>query len=168
MLTYSRMKQNIAIFFAYILGLVAIVISLWRCEPFEIDSVVALATILSFLVAVLLGIIACNYFIQKSEADKFKKEAKALIEKEREERNKHVVTLQEKVNSFPMEFVDSPEWIYAITDAKEHLLFGIKREDGSVEWSAGIPKPIKEKLDEIENDIRLLKTQNQQHSRPES
>ena len=36
----------------------------------------------------------------------------------------------------------NPEYIYAITDISDVLLFGIK-SDGSVEWQVGIPSPIK-------------------------
>ena len=147
------MKQNIAIAFSYFIGLVAILISLWRCEPFELDTVAALATILSLSVAILIGIVAYNYFIQKDEADKFRKEARLLIEAEREERNRQYVTLQEKVSSYGIELVDSPEWIYAITDAENHFLFGIKRQDGCIEWGAGIPSPIRKELEKL--DLRI-------------
>lgn len=164
------MKKNLWLFGAYILAIAAILLSLWRCKPFEFDSVVALASILSLLVAILLGIIACNYFIQKGEADKFKQEAEQfkkeaeqfkqealeLIKNEREERNKQFITLQEKVNSFGLEVVDNPEYIYAITDVSDHFLFGIKREDGAIDWQVGIPKPIRDELEALKKRIAEL------------
>ena len=38
---------------------------------------------------------------------------------------------------------NNPEYIYAITDKDGRFLFGVKK-DGSVEWAAGIPKPVKD------------------------
>lgn len=72
----------IALVLSYILAIVAIAISLWRCEPFEIDTVAVLANILALMVTILLGIIAYNYFIQKSEVDKFKSQVREEISKE--------------------------------------------------------------------------------------
>lgn len=69
------------IFFAYLLGFVAIAISLWRCEPFVIDTVAVLANILALMVTILLGIIAYNYFIQKQEVEKFKSEIREEMSK---------------------------------------------------------------------------------------
>lgn len=56
------------------LSIVAIAISLWRCEPFTFDTVAILANILALMVAILLGVIAYNYFIQKEEIKEYKKE----------------------------------------------------------------------------------------------
>ena len=92
----------------------------------------------------------------KKEAEQFKQEALELIKKEREERNKQFITLQEKVNSFGLEVVDNPEYIYAITDASDHFLFGIKREDGSIEWGAGVPMPIRDELEALKKRIAEL------------
>lgn len=76
------MKQKISIAIAYVLAFVAIAISLLRCEPFTIDAVVVLATILSLLVTILLGIIAYNYFIQRDEIKNYKKEVGETISRE--------------------------------------------------------------------------------------
>lgn len=152
------MKQNIAIFFAYLLGIVAILISLWRCEPFEIDTVAVLANILALMVTILLGIIAYNYFIQKEDAEKFKKDAKELIEKERAERNKQFIQLQDRINSLGTSYVDNPEWIYLISDAKDKELFGI-HTDGSVDWQIGVPGPIEKELEKLKKEIEELKKQ---------
>lgn len=72
----------IALVLCYLLAIAAIAISLWRCEPFQIDTVAVLANILALMVTILLGIIAYNYFIQKSEVDKFKSQVKEEISKE--------------------------------------------------------------------------------------
>lgn len=50
--------------------------------------------------------------------------------------------------ALPFREIESPEFINAIVDAEDHFLFGIKL-DGSIEWSKGIPAPIKTKLQEI-------------------
>ena len=82
MILQLEMKQKIAITIAYVLALVAIAISLLRCEPFTIDAVAVLATILSLLVTILLGIIAYNYFIQRDEIKNYKKEVGDTISRE--------------------------------------------------------------------------------------
>lgn len=43
---------------------------------------------------------------------------------------------------------DSTEWFYVIVDNENKILFGIK-DDGSIDWSKGIPTPIKEHIDSI-------------------
>lgn len=50
--------------------------------------------------------------------------------------------------ALPFREIESPEFINAIVDAEDHFLFGIQL-DGSIEWSNGIPAPIRTKLQEI-------------------
>lgn len=64
------------------MAITAIVISLLRCEPFTIDLVAVLASILSLSVAILLGIIAYNYFIQKDENIRYKQDLKDAVDAE--------------------------------------------------------------------------------------
>lgn len=47
------------------------------------------------------------------------------------------------------EFVNNQEYIRAYIDNEGRILFAIKR-DGTIEWSKGIPKPIKDKILELE------------------
>ena len=63
--------------------------------------------------------------------------------------------LQEKIDDLGLHITENPEWIYVMTDAKNHILFGIKR-DGSVEWSVGIPKPIEIELMKLRDKIQQL------------
>lgn len=49
---------------------------------------------------------------------------------------------------------DNPEWLYLIKDNDEHIFFGVK-SDGNIDWSAGIPKHLKEYIDK--NDIDAKK-----------
>lgn len=51
-------------------------------------------------------------------------------------------------SALPFRVEESEEWAYLIKDAEDHILLGIQ-QDGSVEWSAGIPAPIRAKLSEI-------------------
>ena len=59
--------------------------------------------------------------------------------------------------ALPFREIESPEFINAIVDAEDHFLFGIKL-DGSIEWSKGIPAPIRTKLQEIINQCQKDKT----------
>jgi hypothetical protein len=59
--------------------------------------------------------------------------------------------------ALPFREIESPEFIKAIVDAKDHFLFGIQL-DGSIEWGKGIPAPIRTKLQEIINQCQKDKT----------
>lgn len=59
--------------------------------------------------------------------------------------------------ALPFREIESPEFLKAIVDAEEHFLFGIQL-DGSIEWSKGIPAPIRAKLQEIINQCKQDKT----------
>lgn len=59
--------------------------------------------------------------------------------------------------ALPFREIESPEFIKVIVDANDHLLFTINL-DGEVNWSKGIPAPIKAKLQEIINQCQLDKT----------
>lgn len=68
--------------------------------------------------------------------------------------------LKDKVVSqfaLPFRKIESLEFIKAIVDAEDHFLFGIK-PDGSIEWSKGIPAPIRTKLQDIINQCQKDKT----------
>ena len=55
--------------------------------------------------------------------------------------------------ALPFREIESPEFVKAIVDAEDHFLFGIQL-DGSIEWSKGIPAPIRAKLQEIINQCQ--------------
>lgn len=59
--------------------------------------------------------------------------------------------------AIPFREIESPEFIKVIVDAEDHFLFGILL-DGSIEWSKGIPAPIRAKLQEIINQCQQDKT----------
>lgn len=54
----------------------------------------------------------------------------------------------------PFKYIVNEEFIFAMVDANDVFLAGI-RWDGSVEWSKGIPSPIRAKLQEIVSQILL-------------
>ena len=57
----------------------------------------------------------------------------------------------------PFREIVSPEFLHCIIDAEDRFLFGIQL-DGSIEWSKGIPAPIRAKLQEIINQCQQDKT----------
>lgn len=59
--------------------------------------------------------------------------------------------------ALPFRKIESPEFIKVIVDANDHLLFTINL-DGEVNWSKGIPAPIKAKFQEIINKYQQDKT----------
>ena len=59
--------------------------------------------------------------------------------------------------AIPFREIESREFIKVIVDAEDHFLFGIQL-DGSIEWSKGIPAPIRAKLQEIINQCQQDKT----------
>ena len=59
--------------------------------------------------------------------------------------------------ALPFREIESPEFIKAIVDAENHFLLGIQL-DGSIEWSKGIPAPIRAKLQELINQCQQDKT----------
>lgn len=83
-----------------------------------------------------------------------------LDDKDNQERNDKFLKLKEEVESYGMKVIDNPEWIYAITDASDHLLFGIHRNDGSIEWGAGVPTPIENEISELVHRIETLEKTN--------
>jgi len=63
-----------------------------------------------------------------------------------------------EVRDYGFEIIDNPEWLKVEVDAEQHILFGIKR-DGSVEWSIGVPGPIKKELDKINQRLSILESE---------
>lgn len=66
------------------------------------------------------------------------------------------------VQDTPFRVIESPEFFKVITDSEDRFLCGIQL-DGSIEWSKGIPSPIRAKLQEIVNQIQLYITNLQEN-----
>ena len=69
--------------------------------------------------------------------------------------NIHLRKFSDKINSLGLQYIENPEWMWVITDSEDHILLGIKR-DGSVNWSVGVPKPIRDELDALKKRIAEL------------
>ena len=76
---------------------------------------------------------------------------------ENKKQQKRFEEFEKEVKDYGFEVVENPEWLKVELDAKQRILFGIKR-DGSVEWSIGVPGPIKKELDSL--DKRLTELEN--------
>lgn len=61
------------------------------------------------------------------------------------------------VQQTPFRVIETPEFFKVITDSEGRFLCGIQL-DGSIEWSKGIPAPIRAKLQEIINQCQQDKT----------
>ena len=70
-----------------------------------------------------------------------------LDDKESKRRQAQFLKLKEHVKSIEPNYIENPEWLWVVIDAAEHILFGIKK-DGAVEWSIGVPGPIKKELND--------------------
>lgn len=57
----------------------------------------------------------------------------------------------------PFREIESPEFLHCIVDANYKFIFGIQL-DGTIEWSVGIPAPIRKRLQEIINQSQQDKT----------
>ena len=75
---------------------------------------------------------------------------------ENSKRQQRFDEFEKEVKNYGFEVVENPEWLKVDVDAEQHILFGIKR-DGSVDWSIGVPGPIKKELDELRKEIAELK-----------
>ena len=53
---------------------------------------------------------------------------------------------QNTVNEAVGDYIDNSSWVHAVTDSYGHLLCGIKK-NGEIEWSKGVPTPVKEYVD---------------------
>ena len=71
--------------------------------------------------------------------------------------NTEIKNEEGKTIKTPFREIESPEFLHCIVDAEDRFLFGIQL-DGSIEWSKGIPAPIRTKLQEIITQCQQDKT----------
>ena len=71
--------------------------------------------------------------------------------------NTEIKNEEGKTVKTPFREIESPEFLHCIVDAEGHFLFGVQL-DGSIEWSVGIPAPIRKKFQEIINQSQQDKT----------
>lgn len=77
---------------------------------------------------------------------------------ENKKQQKRFFAFEKEVKDYGFDVINNPEWLSVTVDKEQHILFGIKR-DGSVEWSIGVPGPIREELEKLRNEIAELKKQ---------
>lgn len=74
---------------------------------------------------------------------------------ENKKQQKRFEEFEKEVKDYGFDVIDNPEWLSVTLDKEQHILFGIKR-DGSVEWSIGVPGPIKTELDALKKRVTDL------------
>lgn len=129
----KRTLKGILMGTVFIAAVVLSVISFWRCEVLD-----GLGYIITALIPVAIWF---------------------LDDKENKERDEKFLKLKDTIESYGLKVVDNPEYIYAIVDAEDKFLFGIHRNDGSIEWGAGVPKPLREELDALKKRISEIEKQ---------
>lgn len=67
------------------------------------------------------------------------------------------IKLEKILESYGLKIVESPEWLWVIVDAANHVLFGIKR-DGAIEWAIGVPEPVRKEINDLKNRIKELES----------
>lgn len=71
-------------------------------------------------------------------------------------KDEKIMILKNRVDDTGATIIENGQYLFVITDKVEHFLFGIEK-DGSVDWSKGIPRPIKNELDRINSEIENIK-----------
>lgn len=71
-------------------------------------------------------------------------------------KDEKILILKKRVDDTGATIIENGQYLFVITDKVEHFLFGIEK-DGSVDWSKGIPRPIKNELDRINSEIENIK-----------
>ena len=155
-LVIRNTKPNaIAIGFS-VVGIIASFVALALAAPRDsslnipgFDYLGFIVSIFGILTAVLIGWQLYNAFKLKEDAKKVEAANKNV-----DNYASDVAELEKKIKLLG-EYVENPEWVHVITDAEDRILFGIKK-DGSIEWGAGVPKPIREELDALKRRISEL------------
>lgn len=65
---------------------------------------------------------------------------------------KEIEKMKEQILSMIDVYVESEEYIHTIFDGEDKFLFGI-RKDGSIEWSKGVPAPVREYTDKCMQNL---------------
>lgn len=100
----------------------------------ERESISAVFSFLTVIIPVVVWIL--DYFANKKQLERFEK-------------------FEAEVRDYGFDIIENPEWLKVEVDAAQHILFGIKK-DGSVDWSIGVPGPIRKELDELKKRISEL------------
>lgn len=66
--------------------------------------------------------------------------------------NRKIEKIIAKIEELGMSIVDSPEYLYAMVDAEDHVIFCVRR-DGTIDWALGVPQPIRKEMERLEKKI---------------
>lgn len=166
---YRALSFTLSVF-ALIFSFIALYQSYPVWNNVQIDGNSIIISVMGIVIAMLIGWQLYNALHLKEDADKVES-AKEIIDTLRDKiaelerinkRNLEQTTeLQKNLEQIKKKYagilktVNNPEYIYIMTDAEDHMIFSIKR-DGSIDWSVGIPKPIKEELGKLSKRILTL------------
>ena len=48
-----------------------------------------------------------------------------------------ILKINKKIDELRVSYIDSPEYLYAMVDAEDHVIFCVRR-DGTIDWALGI------------------------------
>ena len=65
---------------------------------------------------------------------------------------KEISDVNKRIDELGVRIIDSPEYLYAMVDAEDHVLFCV-RIDGTIDWTLGVPQPIRKELERLEKKI---------------
>ena len=185
MLALRNSKGSALVTILSAIGIVSGMIALALSSPRDMSTSLGLdylgiiVAILGIITTLLLGLQLYHTFNLKEDAkevmqarqivDRYQKDVEELkrqsacLSKDINDKNVIINKLTEYSNEIKkqlddlgLRIVENPEWLYVMTDAVDHILFGI-RKDASVDWSIGVPRPIKKELDELRKEIAELK-----------
>lgn len=63
-----------------------------------------------------------------------------------------ILKINKKVDELSVSYIDSPEYLYAMVDAEDHVIFCVRR-DGTIDWALGVPHPIRKEIERLEKKI---------------
>ena len=67
----------------------------------------------------------------------------------------NAVRMEEILDANGLKTVENPEWLWAVLDGADHVLFGIKH-DGAVECAIGVPEPVRNEIGAMKKRIADL------------
>lgn len=128
------MKRHWRAFLIAALGLSLVIL---RAMKFTDWDWVTISIVFAGVVGVIISL--SSSIKSKNSLEDLKESLKALLESE------------------GYELTNNPEWLRVLVDSEDKILIGIKR-DGSIEWGAGIPKPIREEFEKLERRLAKLES----------
>ncbi len=127
-----KLKRHWRAFLIAALGLSLVIL---RAMKFTDWDWVTISIVFAGVVGVIISL--SSSIKSKNSLEDLKESLKALLESE------------------GYELTNNPEWLRVLVDSEDKIIIGIKR-DGSIEWGAGIPRPIREEFEKLERRLAKL------------